>query len=160
MTEVERNRAAQVEVYGEQLAEIFARLTEGFGLTQGGLAKVLGMSPPMLSQLGSGHRVKIGNPAVQRRLEEVQQLLEEVHAGSVPTDGIPDRLEQIRESAGAWTTTRRDLTAGAPADQTVREALLAVSSAEGLLAAAQLLDGQGGHRPLAALLRKAAQPQR
>lgn len=104
--DTERNIAAQVEMYGEPLAAIFGRLTEGLGLSQAQLARVLGMSPAMLSHLGSGTRVKIGNPAVQRRLEEVQQLLGGVHGGKVPASGIPSRLEAIRESTGSWTANR------------------------------------------------------
>ncbi|PZU44214.1 MAG: hypothetical protein DI571_07815, partial [Arsenicicoccus sp.] len=62
MSEVERTVAAQVELYGEPLADVVARLTAGLGLSQAQLARTLGMSPPMLSQLGSGKRAKIGNP--------------------------------------------------------------------------------------------------
>src|SRR5690606_39638167 len=70
------------------LADVFARLTAGLHLSQAGLARAIGMSPPMLSQLGSAHRVKIGNPAVLHRLEALQALLEEVEAGRVGEDEL------------------------------------------------------------------------
>ena len=161
MNDVERTVAAQVEVYGEPLAEIFARLTRGLGLSQAGLARVLGMSAPMLSQLGSGHRAKIGNPAVQRRLEETQLLLDQVTDGTVAGDRIPERLDQIRESTGAWTTTRHDLPRGAADADSVSAALRQVAAPGELAAAAEVLDRE--HPGLAALLRAAAgtdQPQR
>lgn len=152
MSEVERNVTAQIEVYGEPLDAIFSRVTQGLGLTRGGLATVLGMSPPMLSQLGSGHRVKIGNPAVQRRLEEVQLLLDQVSRGEVPADGIPELLSAIQESTGAWTsaTTRTELHADAS-----HRALREVATPEELGAAADLLEPS--HPRLAGLLREAAQ---
>lgn len=144
MTEVQRNLAAQVEMYGEPLAEVFTRLTSGLGLSQAQLARTVGMSPAMLSQLGSGKRVKIGNPAVQRRLEEVSLLLEDVRAQRVTGDGIPERLDTIRESTGSRTATRHDAPA-LPGEQptaqasTVRALLRSVASGAELQAAADLL---------------------
>lgn len=153
--EVERNVAAQVEMYGEPLAAIFGRLTDGLGLTQAHLARILGMSPPMLSQLGSGKRVKIGNPAVQRRLEEVQALLGQLASGEVGAGGLPDRLEVIRTSTGSWTTTRHDLPVQGDRDATeaatVRSLLRAVASGAQLRAAAEALEPE--HPALAEVLR-------
>ena len=154
--DVRRNREAQVEMYGEPLAAVFGRLTEGLGLTQGVLARTLGMSPAMLSHLSSGKRVKIGNPAVQRRLEEVQALQLAVGGGAVPADAIPERLDRIREATGSWTVTRHDAPPpGADEDdagaQTVRSLLRAVASGAELRAAAELLEPQ--HPALAELVR-------
>jgi hypothetical protein len=109
MSDVDRHRAEQVDLYGEPLADLFARLTSGLGLTQAGLARTVGMSPPMLSQLGSGHRIKIGNPAVLRRLEELQLLLEDVTTGKVETPVLERRLTAIRESTHPWSTTRHEV---------------------------------------------------
>ena len=64
----EANREKQRELYGAPLADIAARITSGLGLTQGRLAAVMGVSAPMLSQLLSGHRTKLGNPAAVTRL--------------------------------------------------------------------------------------------
>ena len=60
----EANLAQQRMLYGEPLADTTARVMTALGLTQAKLAQVLQISAPMLSQLISAHRVKIGNPAV------------------------------------------------------------------------------------------------
>ena len=57
---VEQQRA----LYGEPLADTAARVMGALGLTQARLAQVLQISAPMMSQLISAQRVKIGNPAV------------------------------------------------------------------------------------------------
>ncbi|ODT97503.1 MAG: hypothetical protein ABS81_30055 [Pseudonocardia sp. SCN 72-86] len=70
-SEAERIAAArerQRELYGAPLGERVRRITGGLGITQGRLARALGLSPAMLSQLVSGRRVKIGDPAVLGRL--------------------------------------------------------------------------------------------
>lgn len=160
-----RNIATQVEMYGEPLAVIFGRLTGGLGLTQGQLARTLGMSPAMLSNLGSGTRVKIGNPVVQRRLEEVQQVLDGVRGGQVLPDDVPARLDRIRESTGSWTAvrhggtdhggTRAQATSGVGRDvvgaATVRDLLRAVASGAQLHSAAELLSAD--HPALAEVVR-------
>ncbi|MGO0576291.1 helix-turn-helix domain-containing protein [Ornithinimicrobium panacihumi] len=157
MDEIERNIAEQVAVYGEPLADVFGRLTRGLGLNQAGLAKVLGISPPMLSQLGSGRRIKIGNPAVMRRLEEVRDLLTAVEEGKVGEHGIPGRLEQIRESVGGWTTTRHELSADT-GEAAAHQALRSAATPAELADAAGLLAPH--HPKLADLLRAAAGLQR
>lgn len=155
-----RNLEAQVDLYGEPLATVFGRLTEGLGLTQGSLAKALGMSPAMVSHLVSGKRVKIGNPAVQRRLEEVQALHESVRTGELASDAVAERLARIRESTGSWTAARHEAhRADPPAEQdvdeteaqTVHSLLRAIASGSELLAAADLL--QSEHPGLAELVR-------
>lgn len=157
--ERDRNRAEQVQLYGEPLSDVFARLTSGLGLTQAGLARTIGMSPPMLSQLGSAHRIKIGNPAVLRRLEALQQLLDDVHAGRVRMADVAEQVAAVRESSQSWTTTRVDLPAAPPSREdrdateaaTVRQLLRAVASGSELRQAADLL--AGAHPGLADLLR-------
>ena len=47
-----------------------------YGITQRRLAQVLGLSAPMLSQLISGRRIKIGNPAVYERLVMLEDSME------------------------------------------------------------------------------------
>lgn len=95
------NLRVQVELYGEPLAERFGRIMAAFHLTQGGLAKVLGISPPMLSQLMSGQRIKIGNPAVYERVVMLEQ--------SDPS-GDPDAtLQLIHESRPVLSTTQTNL---------------------------------------------------
>ncbi|WP_022873575.1 helix-turn-helix domain-containing protein [Nesterenkonia alba] len=154
MSEVaERNRKAQEAAYGEPLSEIFGRLREAFGLNQAGLAQVLGLSAPMLSQLNSAQRVKIGNPAVLGRLQQLQELAEAHQAGQVPADQIASRLDTIRSSTGAMTrTTRAHQVAD---DATVvagfRNLLRAVASGAELRSAAELLAED--HPRLAEVLR-------
>ena len=65
---VAENRARQAELYGAPLGERVRRLTAGLHITQARLARALGISPAMLSQLASGRRVKIGDPAVLARM--------------------------------------------------------------------------------------------
>ena len=117
-----RNIAAQVEMYGEPLARVFGRLVEQLGMTQAALARTLGMSPAMLSHLSSGTRVKIGNPAVQRRLDEVRTLAEQIGRGEVSRDEVQPLLDGIRESTGSWTATRHDAPDQGETDRDATEA--------------------------------------
>ena len=54
--------AQQVETYGAPLGQLVHRITDTLSISQARAAHVLGMSAPMLSQLVTGSRVKIGNP--------------------------------------------------------------------------------------------------
>ena len=150
---VERNKEAQREAYGEPLAEAFRRLMGAFELTQAGLARVLGMSPPMLSQLVNAQRVKIGNPAVLHRMQALEELVEAVRAGTVSTGEVAARLDSIQAATGRWTRT--DAHVGPTGDATVvdgvRNLLRAVSSGQELRAAAALLEPE--HPGLAEVLR-------
>ena len=156
---VQRNLEAQVELYGEPLASVFGRLTEGLGLSQAQLARIVGMSPPMLSQLGSGHRVKIGNPAVLRRLESLQVVLDDLRAGRVAKGQLEERLATVRESTPSWTTSQdlarpraaEGLDADATGAATVRGLLRAVASGAELRSAAEVLEQN--HPSLAEVLR-------
>ena len=78
--EVEAVLAAQTEMYGEPLGRRFGRLLDGYGLSQARLAAVVGLSAPMLSQLMSGQRAKISNPAVLGRLVRLEELAASVGA--------------------------------------------------------------------------------
>jgi transcriptional regulator with XRE-family HTH domain len=62
------NRGRQRELYGAPLGDRVRRLTALLHISQARLARTLGLSPAMLSQLVSGRRVKIGDPAVLARL--------------------------------------------------------------------------------------------
>ncbi|MCP2336646.1 helix-turn-helix domain-containing protein [Actinomadura rupiterrae] len=102
---VERNRALQTEWYGEPLGDRFRRVLDRMGLSQSGLAGVLGLSAPMLSQLMSGQRAKISNPAVLHRLLAVEELAAE--ADTVPPGELRARLDEIREESPTTTSTLR-----------------------------------------------------
>ncbi|MDO5492926.1 MAG: DNA-binding protein [Nesterenkonia sp.] len=151
---VQENLDAQRQAYGEPLSEIFGRLRAAFGLNQAGLAGVLGLSAPMLSQLNSGQRVKIGNPAVLQRVQALSELADQLAEGTVQQQDVASRLEEIRTSSGQFT--RSTSTAlGASGDDAVvagmRNLLRAVASGAELSRAAARLEAD--HPDLAEVLR-------
>jgi predicted transcriptional regulator len=87
--------------YGEPLGDLFRRLITALGLNnQVRLAGVLGLSAPMLSQLMSGQRAKIGNPVVVQRLQMLQELAWEVTEGTTGAMEAAARMDRIRTAAG------------------------------------------------------------
>src|SRR6476620_3425142 len=70
---VRANRARQCELYGAPLGDRVRMLTARLGVSQARRARVLGISPAMLSQRVSGRRVKIGDPAVLARLRALDR---------------------------------------------------------------------------------------
>jgi hypothetical protein len=152
---VVRNRRQQTEWYGEPLGERVRRLIERLDVSQTAFADILGLSAPMLSQLMSGHRAKISNPAVLSRLMAVEALVTGPDFDLLPAREVRDRLDAIRQDAMATpSTTRIPVTpAPAPSDPVlVIQALLrAAASATEIESAAALLDA--GFPELAAILR-------
>jgi hypothetical protein len=67
------NRERQREMYGVALGDLVRSLTGALHVSQARLARALGVSPAMLSQLASARRVKIGDPAVLARLRLLDQ---------------------------------------------------------------------------------------
>ena len=67
--------AQQLQMYGENWADRLGRLLRGYGISQSRLAAVIGLSAPMISQLITGARVKISNPAVYGRIVRLEELL-------------------------------------------------------------------------------------
>jgi transcriptional regulator with XRE-family HTH domain len=104
---VARNRALQIEWYGEPLGDRVRPLLDRLGLSQSGLAGVLGLSAPMLSQLMSAQRAKISNPAVLHRLMAVEDLVADPAFGSLPAADVKARLEEIRGETAATTSGLR-----------------------------------------------------
>ncbi|MFI0941055.1 DNA-binding protein [Streptomyces sp. NPDC021020] len=103
--------------YGEPLGELFQRLIADLGLNQARLAAVLGLSAPMLSQLKSGQRAKIGNPAVVQRLQALQELAAQVVEGRTGALEAAARMDEIRDAAATSvlsTTTHSAVPAEAP----------------------------------------------
>jgi transcriptional regulator with XRE-family HTH domain len=141
---VARNRRQQVEWYGEPLGERVRRLIARLDVSQTAFADILGLSAPMLSQLMSGHRAKISNPAVLSRLTAVEALVTGPDFDLLPAREARDRLDMIRQDAtAASTTTRIPVTpTQPPADPVlVIQALLrAAASATEIESAATLLD--------------------
>ena len=105
MDQTAHNIQQQIDLYGEPLGEVVRRVAGPLGLTQSALAQVIGLSAPMLSQLMSAQRVKIGNPAVVSRLRAVSQLADLAIAGEIDPVDIPDDLDRIRAATGAYNPT-------------------------------------------------------
>ncbi|MFF0789934.1 helix-turn-helix domain-containing protein [Streptomyces spiralis] len=95
-----RARELQRNWYGEPLGALFRKLIDDLGLNQARLAGVLGLSAPMLSQLMSGQRAKIGNPAVVQRVQLLQELAGQVADGSVSAAEATERMDEIKRSQG------------------------------------------------------------
>jgi hypothetical protein len=103
MDQTAHNLQQQTELYGEPLGELVRRVAGPLGLTQGALAQVIGLSAPMLSQLMSAQRVKIGNPAVVSRLQALDEVAHLAMIGEIDPEDIPAELDGIRGATGAFT---------------------------------------------------------
>ncbi|MEU4198070.1 DNA-binding protein [Kribbella sp. NPDC026611] len=117
MDQTAQNLQQQIELYGEPLGDTVRRIVGPLMLTQGGLAQLLGLSAPMLSQLVNGQRVKIGNPGVLARLRAASELADLAIQGEIDPEDIADDLERIRVRTGALTsgpTTSLSRPAAAP----------------------------------------------
>ncbi len=152
---VQRNLALQREWYGEPLGDRVRRLVVAFDVSQANLADVLGISAPMLSQVMSGRRAKIGNPAVLARLIMLERkvLIPEVAAGK--KEALQRALEDVRESKPSVTRDNLPVDVGRN-DRVAVAALRRVVDPGDLAAAADLLNGK--FPGLAELLRRAGQP--
>jgi predicted XRE-type DNA-binding protein len=153
---VQRNLALQREWYGEPLGDRVRRLVVAFDISQAYLADVLGISAPMLSQVMSGRRAKIGNPAVLARLIMLERkiLVPDVAAGK--KDAMMRALEEVRASRPSVTRDNLPVDIGRN-DRDAVAALRRVAESTDLTAAATLLNGK--FPELADLLRRAGQPQ-
>ncbi|HEY2765447.1 MAG TPA: helix-turn-helix transcriptional regulator [Pseudonocardiaceae bacterium] len=149
---VARNVAQQREWYGEPLGDRVRRLVVAFDVSQAQLAEVLGLSPPMLSQLMSGRRAKIGNPAVLARMVMLERrvLTPEVACGDPAA--IRTALDEVRDSRP--TVGRDTLLVEQDGDDLLGPALRRLAGAAELIAAAGLLEE--GYPQLAGLLLRAA----
>ncbi|MCZ1008778.1 helix-turn-helix domain-containing protein [Streptomyces lydicus] len=153
-----RARELQRSWYGEPLGALFRRLIDDLGLNQARLAAVLGLSAPMLSQLMSGQRAKIGNPAVVQRVQALQDLAGQVADGSVSAAEATDRMEEIKKTAGGSvlnnTAQQTSSTGATTVRRVVREIqslLRSVSDAGDIIDAANAL--APAHPELAEFLR-------
>ncbi|GAA4829656.1 helix-turn-helix domain-containing protein [Saccharopolyspora rosea] len=150
---VQRNLALQRQWYGEPLGDRVRRLVVAFRISQAQLAEVLGISAPMLSQVMSGRRAKIGNPSVLARLVMLERkvLIPGVAAGD--SDAIRQALEDVRHSRPA---VGRDYlpVSQATGEEAAWPVLRQVARPGELEAVAAMIEGQ--HPGLAGLLRRAA----
>ncbi len=143
MTDVHaRNLELQRQWYGEPLGERFRRLLDRLGLSQAQLAAVLGLSAPMLSQLMSGQRAKISNPAVLSRLLQLEAEVGAPGWGALPAPEQQRRLEEIR----AAQQSTLSVAAGNPGETAndpvaaIQALLRDVASAAELQGAVELLE--------------------
>jgi predicted transcriptional regulator len=96
--------AQQIEIYGERWADRFGRLLRAYGISQARLAAVIGLSAPMISQLISGQRVKISNPAVYGRIVELEEQLSTPAMQSADPEQRAQVLADITASNPSLTT--------------------------------------------------------
>ncbi|MGH3830941.1 MAG: XRE family transcriptional regulator [Pseudonocardiaceae bacterium] len=164
---VARNVALQREWYGEPLGDRVRRLVVAFDVSQAQLAEVLGLSAPMLSQLMSGRRAKIGNPAVLVRMVMLERRVLTPEVASGDPAAIRSALEQVRNSRPtlsrptasgetlSWETSSSEiLRVEEHGDEVLVPALRALAPPAELAAAARLL--REGFPSLAGLLWRAA----
>ncbi len=142
-TSLERQR----DLYGAAIGDVLHRVTGTLGLSQAAVARTIGVSAPMLSQLASGRRTTIGNPLAVQRLRALVELAEEVTAGLAHSE-VAVRLEEIRQQDS--TTLTGSATRPRAAASTA-ELLRAVASGQEVLRAADLLAAD--HPALAELIR-------
>jgi transcriptional regulator with XRE-family HTH domain len=144
-----RNLDLQVEWYGEFLRDRFRRLLDRLDLSQAQLAAILGLSAPMLSQLMSGQRAKISNPAVLSRLLQLEAEVGERGWDNLPQEEQHRRLLAIRAAQPSTLSVASGNTFEAPvtADRgaadpvaAIQSLLRDVASATELQGAAELLE--------------------
>ena len=99
---VEQNREVQRQLYGEPLGDLAGRIRAALALTQAGLAEVLGLSTPMLSQLLSRQRAKIGNSQVLGRLQAFSELAAE--ATTLDQSDLQAHLVEICQATSTIST--------------------------------------------------------
>lgn len=151
MADVDANRAAQREIYGESLGVIVDRCRTALGLTQARVAALLGISAPMLSQLMSGQRIKIGNPAAVERLRAMVEATEAIVGGRLTIAEAITRIEAAEGTGELLTgTTTRGVSPPQAAEQ-IQSLFRRVASAPDYLAAAALIERT--HPDIALLLR-------
>ncbi|EWC58195.1 putative DNA-binding protein [Actinokineospora spheciospongiae] len=146
---VQRNIALQREWYGEPLGDRVRRLVVAFDVSQANLADVLGISAPMLSQVMSGRRAKIGNPAVLARLIMLERKVLTPEVASGRREALQRALEDVRNSKPSVTRDNLPVDIGRSAIMALRR----IASPDDLTEAAGLLDDR--FPELADLLRRA-----
>jgi threonine dehydratase len=97
-TGVEERRHQQVELYGESVDALARRCERLLGLGVPALADVIGLSVPMLNQLLTGERVRIGNPIAIARLTRLREFADQLTSGEASRDDIALTVAQIRAS--------------------------------------------------------------
>lgn len=143
-----RNRREQARLYGAPLGDLVTEVGDLLGLSQARIARLVGISAPMVSQLASGHRVKIGNPTAVVRLQHLVAGARDVAEGREDAAEVIARLE---DEKAEQILTRSSLTSPRRGAADVQHLVRAVASAQEVLSAASLLEET--HPGLAQLLR-------
>lgn len=153
--------AQQRALYGESWGDRLGRLMSTYRLSQARLAGIIGLSAPMLSQLVTGHRVKISNPAVFGRIVRLEELQADPRVTSGDRGSITLVLEEVAASTPVLTTMTARVAGGrSPATDPARDVdlssrLSALAQPHQLAAAAAAAEAVGADS-LAQVLRQAA----
>ncbi|MQA11870.1 MAG: XRE family transcriptional regulator [Pseudonocardiaceae bacterium] len=152
---VQRNLALQKEWYGEPLGDRVRRLVVAFDVSQANLADVLGISAPMLSQVMSGRRAKIGNPAVLARLIMLERKVLTPEVVSGERGALQEALDDVRQSRPTVSRDSVPVGIGPGADEAAALTVIREAAEEDgdLDKAARLLDDE--FPALADLVRRA-----
>jgi transcriptional regulator with XRE-family HTH domain len=151
VADVESNRAAQREIYGEPLGAIVLRCRVTLGLTQARIAALLGISAPMLSQVMSAHRIKIGNPAAVERLRVLVEVTDAVANGRLTVAEAISRVESAGGPGDLLTGTTTRHAPGRETAEQIQSLFRKVASASDYLAVAAQIENT--HPDIAKLLR-------
>jgi len=143
-----RNR--QRALYGAPLRDCVHTLTDRLALSQAALARVLGISAPMLSQLVTAQRTKIGNPVAVERLHSLLELADRVDAG-LDADQVARRIEEVAADDSTTMTRRRESETDTAVPEALHRLLHALASGRELSEAADAL--ADSHPGVAELLR-------
>lgn len=149
---VQRNVELQREWYGEPLGDRVRRLVVAFDVSQAYLAEVLGISAPMLSQVMSGRRAKIGNPVVLARMLMLERKVLTPAIASGDVKALEAALEDVRDSRPTVGMETVPI-GGGSGYQVVLAALREIAEEENLVQAATVLDHE--FPVIADVLRKA-----
>jgi transcriptional regulator with XRE-family HTH domain len=131
-----RNQSVQAELYGAPLGELLDDLAVAFRVSRGALARAIGVSAPMLSQLASGHRVKIGNPSAVHRLQRLMAAAPDVRAGNLDP---AEALASVEAEQPGQVLTRTAQLARRRGAADVAQVLRSAGSADELREAAALV---------------------
>lgn len=151
---IQRNMALQRQWYGEPLGDRARRLIVAFRTSQAQLAEVLGVSAPMLSQVMSGRRAKIGNPSVLARLVMLERKVLTPGVAAGESDAIRQALEDVRHSRPAVGRDNLPVHHRVTGEESAWPVLRRTARPSELESAAEMIGGC--HPALAELLRRAA----
>jgi predicted XRE-type DNA-binding protein len=153
---VQRNLALQREWYGEPLGDRVRRLVRAFNISQAYLADILGISAPMLSQVMSGRRAKIGNPSVLARLIMLERKVLVPDVASGKPEAMKQAMLDVKASRPQVGRDVLPVDGSSDANAAV-SALRNILSGDDLAAAAGLVDDE--FPELGDLLRRASERQ-